>query len=133
MTGYSLLSAEAFGNLFQTFLIWRATMISKKNVLTAALGTAFVATLGMTGVANAAQNPFGMQSLDKGYMTADAHMDKDGKAMEAKCGAEKKAAEAKCGAEKKAMESKCGAAKKAHDGKCGAEKKAHEGKCGAAK
>lgn len=97
-------------------------MISKKNVLTAALGTAFVATLGMTGTANAAQNPFGMHSLDKGYMTAEADMTKDGKAMEAKCGAEKKA-----------MESKCGAAKKAQDGKCGAEKKAHEGKCGAAK
>jgi uncharacterized low-complexity protein len=122
-----------FRQIVSNFLIWRATMISKKNVLTVALGTAFVATLGMTGAANAAQNPFGMHSMDKGYMTAEADMAKDGKAMEAKCGADKKAAEAKCGADKKAMESKCGAAKKAHDGKCGAEKKAHEGKCGAAK
>ena len=97
-------------------------MINKKSVLTVALGTAFVASLGVTSAANAAQNPFGMHSLDKGYMTAEADVAKDGKAMEAKCGAEKKA-----------MESKCGAAKKAQDGKCGAEKKAHEGKCGAAK
>jgi uncharacterized low-complexity protein len=50
-------------------------------------------------LASAADNPFAMQSLDRGYMVAQA-----GKTAEGKCG------QGKCGAMNKATENKCGAA-----------------------
>jgi len=68
-------------------------MSSKKNLISVAVGTAFAATLGAAPVAFAAENPFALQSMDKGYMVADNH----GKAMkEGKCGG-MKAGEGKCG------------------------------------
>lgn len=99
--------------------------------LTAALGTA---TLGASGLTQAAENPFAMQSLKSGYMLAAAdEKTMDGKAMDEKA-TEAKANDGKCGA------GKCGANKKkakakAADGKCGAgmESKTMDGKCGAEK
>ncbi|HUW27263.1 MAG TPA: hypothetical protein VMV97_01515 [Sulfuriferula sp.] len=89
-------------------------MIGKKNALNIALGGAFVAAFSTAAVANAAQNPFGMQSLDKGYMTADAGMAKDGKAMQGNCGAAKmKAKEGNCSSKKTLKESKNDGDKKA--------------------
>lgn len=89
-------------------------MISKKDVLNIALGGAFVATFSTAAVVNAAQNPFGMKSLDKGYMTAEADMAKDGKAMQGNCGAAKmKAKEGNCSGKKKMKESKNDGDKKA--------------------
>ena len=74
--------------------------MSKKDTLkpiAAAIGAALVGTLS-AGAANAAENPFGLQQLDSGYMqVAEA---------EGKCGGEK-SAEGKCGGEKSA-EGKCG-------------------------
>ncbi len=119
-------------------------MAIKKSTLTLALGTVFAASLAASPVANAAQNPFAMQSLDKGYMVADAGE----KAKDGKCGGEKadamKAEEGKCGGKKaattKAKDAKCGgnmekdaAAGKMKDGKCGNKPKMKDGKCGEAK
>ena len=115
-------------------------MAIKKSTLTLALGTAFAASLTASPVVNAAQNPFAMQSLDKGYMVADA----GDKAKDGKCGGNKetKAKDGKCGASKdaKAVEAKCGgnmekdaAAGKMKDGKCGNAPKMKDGKCGEAK
>ena len=107
-------------------------MSNKKSMTTLSLaaGTAFVASLAMSGTANAAEgaNPFAMNELSGGYMQL----------AEAKCGGSKKSSEGKCGegkcggskAEPKKVEGKCG------EGKCGegkpAPKKA-EGKCGEGK
>ena len=66
-------------------------MSSKKTLISAAVGTAFAATLGAAPLASAAENPFAMQSLDQGYMVADA-----GKMGDGKCGG-MKAGEGKCG------------------------------------
>jgi uncharacterized low-complexity protein len=84
------------------------------------------AVLGLSGMAVAGDNPFGMQVLDQGYQVAEADTKaKDGKCGEGKCGGntETKAKDGKCG------EGKCGgkADTKTKDGKCG------EGKCGGAK
>lgn len=118
-------------------------MAKKSTLLSVAVGAAFTAGLAAP-VAMAANNPFAMQQLDRGYMVADNHAKhgegkcgaegkcghsktKDGKCGEGKCGGhDKKAGEGKCGGDKKAGEGKCG------EGKCGAKKPA-EGKCGAAK
>lgn len=76
-------------------------MSSNKTLISVAVGTAFVATLGTASVAFAAENPFALQSLDKGYMVADHHEAKPKAMKEGKCG------EGKCGA-MKGMEGKCG-------------------------
>ncbi len=127
-------------------------MNATQTTLTLAL-TAFIGATGVAGTAQAAGNPFAMQSLTSGYMLAAA----DDKAMEGKCGG-KHATEAKCGGDKekadkaskavKAKEGKCGEGKcggnktkmkaKAAEGKCGGEKdkpaaKGMEGKCGGSK
>jgi uncharacterized low-complexity protein len=73
-------------------------MTRKKTIVTAALGTAFAASLAAAPIANAAQNPFGMDSLQSGYQIAQ------NKANEGKCGGDKDK-EGKCG------EGKCGGAK----------------------
>jgi len=98
-------------------------MSNKKSIttLSIAAGTAFVASLAMGNVANAAEgaNPFAMNELSGGYMQLA-----EGKCGEAKCGGNKKAKkEGKCG------EGKCGEGKKKakKEGKCG------EGKCGEGK
>lgn len=61
-------------------------MSSKNTVVSVAVGTAFVATLGAASVAFAAENPFALQSLDKGYMVADHHEAKPTAMHEGKCG-----------------------------------------------
>ena len=111
--------------------------------LAAAVGAAFVASVTLTPVVNAAENPFAAQPLTSGYNLASSH-------AEGKCGegmAKKAAEEGRCGegmAKKAHEEGKCGEgkcgegmAKKAHEeGKCGEgmAKKAHEeGKCGEGK
>jgi uncharacterized low-complexity protein len=68
--------------------------------LSLALGAAFITSLAGTGVANAADNPFGMTELSSGYLVADS---KDGK-----CGASMKDKEGKCGGSMKSEEGKCG-------------------------
>ena len=88
------------------------------TTLSIAAGTAFVASLAMTNIANASEtaNPFAMNEMSGGYMQLAA--------MEGKCG------EGKCGGKKemkKNMEGKCGGSKKEMEGKCG------EGKCGGKK
>jgi len=83
----------------------------KKTVITTAVGLAGALAF---GAAQAAQNPFAMQDLGKGYQVADHHM----KGKDAKCGGDmKKGKDAKCGNEKKMKDGKCG------EGKCGKDKK----------
>ncbi len=93
--------------------------MSKKSLIAAAAGSAFVAGLAAAPLASAAENPFALSSLSSGYQVADHHMEKE-KAKEGKCGGAKEA-------EMKAKEGKCGNTAKMKDGKCG------EGKCGATK
>jgi len=111
-------------------------MASKKTALTLALGSTIAATLAATPV-SAAENPFAAQTLQKGYMVAEAAPDPVGKAAEAKCGA-KKDKEGKCGAKAKKSADDAEANKKMiKEGKCGegmcGAKNAKEGKCGEAK
>ncbi len=80
-------------------------MTHKKSILSLAVGSAFAVTLCVAPIAFAADNPFAIQSLDKGYMVADAHGYGEKKAGEGKCGG-MKAGEGKCGA--KASEGMCG-------------------------
>lgn len=68
-------------------------MSKNKSIISAAVGSAFAATLGFAPTASAAENPFAIQSLEKGYMVAQAHTyDEDKKTGESKAG------EGKCGA-----------------------------------
>ena len=105
----------------------------KLKPITAAVGTAFVASLAAASFANA-DNPFALEELEDGYdqlANADAHG--EGKCGEGKCGEDKegegKCGEGKCGEDKEG-EGKCG------EGKCGEDKdgegKCGEGKCGGA-
>ncbi|WP_232297866.1 hypothetical protein [Nitrosospira sp. NpAV] len=48
-------------------------MPSKKSIISLAVGSAIVATLGAAPIASAAENPFVVQSLGKGYMVAEYH------------------------------------------------------------
>ena len=100
-----------------------------KKSLSAAAGLTFAAAMSASPIASADTNPFGMQSLESGYLQVA-----EGKCGEGKCGEGKKAKEAKCG-EGKCGEGKCGEGKKAEkEGKCGEGKKADkEGKCGEGK
>lgn len=66
-------------------------MSTKKSIISIAVGSAFVATLGASAV-SAADSSFTIQSLDKGYMVASSHNYGDKKAGEGKCG------EGRCGA-----------------------------------
>lgn len=73
-------------------------MSKSKSIISAAVGSAFAATLGFAPTASAAENPFAMQPLEKGYMVAQAHTyDEDKKTGEGKAG-EGKCGEGKCGA-----------------------------------
>jgi uncharacterized low-complexity protein len=100
-------------------------MANTKSTLSLALGGVFVASMAASSFAAAAQSPFAMASLDKGYMVAAADTAKDGKMKDGKCG------EGKCGAatdKAKTKDAKTDADKaKMKDGKCG------EGKCGGTK
>ncbi|MEH6542833.1 MAG: hypothetical protein V7721_02730, partial [Porticoccaceae bacterium] len=91
-----------------------------RNPLAAAVGAAFVASLALSPLASAAENPFELRALSSGYEVA-GKKDAEGKCGEGKCGAEGAAAKAE-------GEGKCG------EGKCGAEgmptKADGEGTCG---
>ena len=52
-----------------------------------AVGSFFAATLGAVPLVSAADNPFAIQSLDKGYMVADANKYGEKKGGEGICGA----------------------------------------------
>jgi uncharacterized low-complexity protein len=77
-------------------------MARRKARLTAALGTAVTASLIATPVARAADSPFELLTLERGYQVVALDMDlaakpdktKDGKCGEGKCG------EGKCGGSK---------------------------------
>jgi uncharacterized low-complexity protein len=104
--------------------------MNNKTLFSATLsGAALVGSLATFTLAQASDNPFAAQPLDRGYMQL---AETEGKCGEGKCG-EGKAAEGKCG-EDKAAEGKCGEGKTA-EGKCGEGKadKAAEGKCGEGK
>ena len=91
-------------------------MAMRKSALTIAVGTAFTAALAAAPAVKAADNPFQLESLTKGYQVAD------NKAKEGKCGGDK-AKDGKCGGDK-AKEGKCGGDKadKAKEGSCGGNK-----------
>ena len=88
----------------------------KMKPVTLAVGTAFAASVAAAAVASADDNPFGVESLDRGYdLLASSHG--EGKCGEGQCG-EDKGDEGKCG------EGKCG------EGQCGEDKGDAEGSCG---
>ena len=90
-----------------------------KNTMTpaaAVIGAALVGSLSATNLAHAADNPFGAEQLEGGYL-----MLAEGSCGEGKCGS-KDDGEGKCG-NKDDGEGKCGN-KDDGEGKCG------EGKCG---
>jgi len=95
--------------------------MSKKPLITTAIGSAFVATMAAAPIASAAENPFALSGLTSGYQVASNH---GAKPAEGKCG------EGKCGGMNKASENKCGAAMMDanKDGKVSKEEfmKAHE-------
>lgn len=94
--------------------------MSKKSLLAAAVGSAFVSSMAAAPIASAAANPFALSGLSSGYQVADNHV---AKPMEGKCGNTAKMKDGKCG------EGKCGATKskgdasKAEPGKTSTEKK----------
>jgi uncharacterized low-complexity protein len=93
--------------------------MSKKTLIAAAAGSAFVAGLAAAPLASAAENPFVLSGLSSGYPVADNHA---AKPVEGKCGGAKKLEEGKCGGDKaKVKEGKCG------EGKCGAKKTEESG------
>jgi uncharacterized low-complexity protein len=100
-------------------------MSNHKKPLSIAMGAAFAATMAASPVTNADTSPFGMQTLESGYMQLT-----EGKCGEGKCGEKKGEKEGKCG-EGKDKEGKCGEGKD-KEGKCG-EGKDKEGKCGESK
>ena len=92
--------------------------MTKKTVLSLAVGTAFAATAALAPIVHAADNPFAMQKMSSGYLLAEADM----KMKDGSCGADKKK-DGSCGDKKveKKKDGKCG------EGKCGANKKKMEG------
>ncbi|WP_231623561.1 EF-hand domain-containing protein [Nitrosospira briensis] len=75
-------------------------MPSKKSIISLALGSALAAALGTASIASAAENPFAMQSLDKGYMVAasDDYGDKKDEYGDKTDGyGDKKRGEGRCG------------------------------------
>lgn len=85
----------------------------------AVVAAAAVTSLAMSSV-QAAENPFGFNKLNAGYMQLSmSDSPEEGKCGEGKCGGTK-SSEGKCG------EGKCGGTKTS-EGKCG------EGKCGGSK
>lgn len=113
-------------------------MQANKKALAVVIGGTFAASLALSPVVGAAENPFAIKPLSSGYMVADNHGGdakmEDGACGEGKCGSsmkkKSKAKEGSCGGEK-AKEGKCGG-EKAKEGSCGGEK-AKEGSCGGEK
>lgn len=107
--------------------------MSKKSLITTAIGSAFVASMTAAPIASAAENPFALSGLTSGYQVASNHGAKpaEGKCGEGKCGTKDKEKDKEKATEGKCGEGKCGAKTKtetkAKEGKCG------EGKCGAMK
>jgi uncharacterized low-complexity protein len=94
-----------------------------------AIGAFAAASVALSPLASATDNPFRIGKLESGYQLAQTDAKtKDGKCGEAKCGADKKADKKKDG---KCGEAKCGADKK-KDATCGADKK-KDASCGAKK
>ena len=92
-----------------------------KRTLATAVGATLAGSLAFAAGTQAAENPFGLQELNSGYMQIAM--------QEGMSGDAKTEAEGKCGDEKKTKEGSCGdkkeeAAKPPMEGKCG------EGKCG---
>lgn len=79
-----------------------------KKPIAAAVGAAFLASVALSPLASATENPFQLNQLNGGYNLAEK-AEGEGKCGEGKCG------EGKCGGEKPKAEG---------EGKCG------EGKCG---
>ncbi len=98
-------------------------MKTRKTQLILAAGATLAATTSLPTVM-AADNPFSMQTLDRGYQLAQANM--DGKKADGKCGADKKK-DASCGSSKK-KDASCGGDKK-KDASCGGDKK-KDASCG---
>ena len=94
-------------------------MSRRTTLITAALGSAFIATTALAPVAHAAGNPFAASQLSSGYQLAQADTKMDDKKKDGSCGGDKKK-DGSCGSDKKASDKK-------KDGKCG------EAKCGADK
>jgi uncharacterized low-complexity protein len=61
-------------------------MVSKKAVLSLAIGSAFAASVAIAPVVSAADNPFEMDSLKDGYQVIAAKKSKEGKCGEGRCG-----------------------------------------------
>jgi uncharacterized low-complexity protein len=115
------------------------------TTLSIAAGTAFVASLAVANIANAADgaNPFAMNEMSNGYM----QLADNSKDMEGKCGGQKAKKDGTCGGNKAKKEGTCGGSKemqKNMEGNCGNKKnmdknmpmgniKGKEGKCGEAK
>jgi uncharacterized low-complexity protein len=112
------------------------TQITSRKSVATAIGAALLGTLSAADLASAADNPFGLRPLERGYLQVAANE------TEGKCGGSKDAKEAKCGGDKAMSEGQCG------EGKCGAamgsgpapgegkdmpEGKCGEGKCGGTK
>ena len=98
-------------------------MKTRKIHLQLATGAALAATVAFAPVAQAADNPFGMQKLASGYQLAQADKKVEEKKKDGSCGAGK-AKDGSCGAAKadsKKKDGSCGGAK-AKDGSCGAKK-----------
>lgn len=91
-----------------------------RKPLSIALGTAIVASLGASGIANASADTdadlFSMEKLNSGYLMAGGH-EKEGSCGEGKCGDDKKDGEGSCG-EDKGGEGSCGGDKDG-EGSCG--------------
>lgn len=103
-------------------------MKAQKKTLAVVLGGAFAASLAVSPVVHADQNPFAMKTLSGGYQVAEADTKmKDGKCGTGKCGANKKKAE------EKAKEGSCSGEKKGKEGSCSGEKKGKEGSCSSEK
>lgn len=99
--------------------------MSKLSTLTP---IAAVLAVSLSGVSQAASNPFATQALSAGTTLAAHHeAGKEGKCGEGKCGGKQ---EEKAGKEGKCGEGKCGGKK---DDKAGKEGKCGEGKCGGKK
>jgi uncharacterized low-complexity protein len=62
-------------------------MVSKKTAVSLAIGSAFATSMALAPVANAADNPFAMDSLKNGYQIVADNKSKEGKCGEGKCGA----------------------------------------------
>ena len=62
----------------------KQTTLQIRKPLSAAVGAAFVASLALSPLASAAENPFELRALTSGYEVAEK--DAEGKCGEGKCG-----------------------------------------------